>query len=196
MAGSFSLKIANFLLEGEGDMALGIGIPILLIYISAGMIVLGLLKPILPMPPLMADVLDLPWIYILVAAMALLVAGAAALTAKYKGYEEKPPIGLEVAVGLVEGIFGGLANVPSFARLMILILMHGIFTKLSMGWALAVAESGNMAGAIAIAVIFNILIAVGEGFMSLVQSLRLTFYETLSKFYEGRGRLFMPLVLP
>jgi len=196
MAGSFSLKIANFLLEGEGDMALGIGIPILLIYISAGMIVLGLLKPILPMPPLMADVLDLPWIYILVAAIALLVAGAAALTAKYRGYEEKPPIGLEMAVGLVEGIFGGLANVPSFARLMILILMHGIFTKLSMGWALAVAESGNMAGAIAIAVIFNVLIAVGEGFMSLVQSLRLTFYETLSKFYEGRGRLFMPLVLP
>jgi Archaeal/vacuolar-type H+-ATPase subunit I len=74
--------------------------------------------------------------------------------------------------------------------------MHGIFTKLSMGWALAVAESGNMAGAIAIAVIFNVFIAVGEGFMSLVQSLRLTFYETLSKFYEGRGRLFMPLVLP
>jgi V/A-type H+-transporting ATPase subunit I len=196
MAGSFSLKIANFVLEGEKDMALGIGIPILLIYVSAGMIVLALLKPILPMPPLMADALNLPWIYILIAAIVLLVAGATALTAKYRGHEEKPPIGLEMAVGLVEGVFGGLANVPSFARLMVLILMHGIFTKLSMGWALALAESGNVAGAVVIAVLFNILIAVGEGFMSLIQSLRLTFYETLSKFYEGRGRLFTPLVLP
>ncbi len=196
MAGSFSLKIANFVIRGEGDMALGVGIPILLIYLSAGMIVFGLLKSILPMPASMVDVVNLPWMYVLIIAIVLLIIGAITLTIKYRGYEEKPPIGLEMAVGLVEGIFGGLANVPSFARLMILILMHGIFTKLSMGWALAVASSGNIAGAVAIAVVFNILIAVGEGFMSLVQSLRLTFYETLSKFYEGRGRLFTPLVLP
>lgn len=196
MAGSFSLKIANFVIRGEEDMALGVGVPILLVYVSAGMIVFGLLKSILPMPALLVYVVNLPWMYVLIAAIVLLVAGAAALVIKYRGYEEMPPIGLEMAVGLVEGIFGGLANVPSFARLMILILMHGIFTKLSMGWALAVASSGNLAGAVAIAVVFNILIAVGEGFMSLVQSLRLTFYETLSKFYEGRGRLFAPLILP
>lgn len=196
MAGSFLLKIANFVARGEGDMALGIGVPILLIYISAGMIVFGLLKSVLPMPAPLASAVSLPWIYVLVAAIVLLIIGAMALMVKYKNYEESPPIGLEMAVGLIEGVFGGLANVPSFARLMILILMHGIFTKLSMGWALAVAASGNLAGAVAIAVVFNILIAVGEGFMSLVQSLRLTFYETLSKFYEGRGRLFVPLVLP
>ncbi|MEM3326767.1 MAG: V-type ATPase 116kDa subunit family protein, partial [Thermoproteus sp.] len=196
MAGSFSLKVANFALRGEGDLAVGLGLPILLIYISAGMIVFGLLKSVLPMPAGMAQVVNLPWIYILVAAIILLIVGAIALTAKYRRYEEKPPIGMEMAVGLVEGIFGGLANVPSFARLMILILMHGIFTKLTMGWALSMYSAGNIAGAIVVAVFFNALIAVGEGFMSLVQSLRLTFYETLSKFYEGRGRLFTPLILP
>ncbi|MEZ0248660.1 MAG: V-type ATPase 116kDa subunit family protein, partial [Thermoproteus sp.] len=196
MAGSFSLKVANFALRGEGDLAVGLGFPILLIYISAGMIVFGLLKSVLPMPAGMAQLVDLPWIYILVAAIVSLIIGAVALMAKYRRYEEKPPIGMEMAVGLVEGIFGGLANVPSFARLMILILMHGIFTKLTMGWALSMYYAGNIAGAIAVAVFFNALIAVGEGFMSLVQSLRLTFYETLSKFYEGRGRLFTPLILP
>lgn len=196
MAGSFSLKIVNFALRGEGDMALGVGAPILLLYVSAGMIVFGFLRSVLPMPPQLLVVLDLPWLYILIAAIILLAIGAVALTMKYRGYEEKPPIGLEVAVGLVEGIFGGLANVPSFSRLMILILMHGVFTKLTAAWAISLWDSGAAAAAIAVAVIFNALIAVGEGFMSLVQSLRLTFYETLSKFYEGKGRLFSPLLLP
>ncbi|CCC82176.1 V-type ATPase 116kDa subunit family protein [Thermoproteus tenax] len=196
MAGSFSLKIVNFIIKGEGDMALGIGLPILLVYVSAGMIVFNLLRAVLPMPDAMLAVVDLPWIYILIISIILLIIGSIYLLLKYKKYEEKPPIGLEMAVGLVEGIFGGLANVPSFARLMILILMHAIFTKMVAGWALAIASSGNLAAAITIAIVFNGLIAVGEGFMSLVQSLRLTFYETLSKFYEGRGRLFTPLALP
>jgi V/A-type H+-transporting ATPase subunit I len=196
MAGSFSLKMVNFALRGEGDMALGVGAPILLLYISAGMLVFGFLRSVLPMPPQLLAALDLPWLYILIAAIVLLAVGAIALTIKYRGYEEKPPIGLEVAVGLVEGIFGGLANVPSFSRLMILILMHGVFTKLTAAWAISLWDGGAAAAAIAVAVVFNALIAVGEGFMSLVQSLRLTFYETLSKFYEGRGRLFSPLILP
>ncbi|MBP1449369.1 MAG: ATPase [Thermoproteus sp.] len=196
MAGSFSLKIANFVKRGEGDMALGIGVPVLLLYIAAGMVVLGLLKTTLPLPALLSAAVDLPWMYVLIIAVILLISGSAALMLKYRGLEERPPIGSEMAVGLVEGIFGGLANIPSFSRLMILILMHGIFTKLTAGWAFALAASGNMAAAVAVAVTFNALIAVGEGFMSFIQSLRLTFYETLSKFYEGNGRLFTPLALP
>ena len=94
-------------------------------------------------------------------------------------------------MGFVESSLGALANIPSFARLVILILIHGVLTKLVNGVAISLGPAG-----ILFAVFGHALIAAAEGLFSMVQSLRLVFYETLSKFYEGRGRLFTPLTLP
>ncbi|PVU72061.1 hypothetical protein DDW08_03165, partial [Vulcanisaeta sp. SCGC AB-777_J10] len=48
---------------------------------------------------------------------------------------------------------------------------------------------------IAVLVIFNLLIILGEGFVAFVQSLRLHYYEMYSKFFSGTGVLFMPFTL-
>ncbi|MGC9131927.1 MAG: ATPase, partial [Pyrobaculum sp.] len=180
----------NTWLKGEPDVALGLILPQVVLFFSLAMVFFSLVKEALHLQ-FMSPILQLPWIYIFLVALLWSFAGALALRAKYKHHEEAPPITEELILGLIEGSLGALANIPSFARLVILILIHGVLTKLVNGVALSLGPAG-----IAFAIFGHSLIATAEGLFSLVQSLRLSFYETLSKFYEGRGRLFLPLKLP
>ncbi|MGC9049439.1 V-type ATPase 116kDa subunit family protein [Pyrobaculum sp.] len=187
---SFLAKFVNTWLKGEPDVALGLILPQVVLFFSLAMVFFSLVKEALHLQ-FMSPILQLPWIYVFLVALLWSFAGALALRAKYKHHEEAPPITEELILGFVEGSLGALANIPSFARLVILILIHGVLTKLVNGVALSLGPAG-----IAFAIFGHSLIATAEGLFSLVQSLRLSFYETLSKFYEGRGRLFLPLKLP
>jgi len=187
---AFLSKFINTLLKGEPDVAVALVLPQVVLFFSLGMVFFSLVKDALHLE-FMAPLLQLPWLYIFVGAFMWSAAGAFALRAKYKHHEEAPPVTEEFIMGFVEGSLGALANIPSFARLVILILIHGVLAKLVNGVATSLGPAG-----ILFAVFGHSLIAAAEGLFSMVQSLRLVFYETLSKFYEGRGRLFIPLALP
>ncbi len=187
---AFLSKFLNTLLKGEPDVAVAVVLPQVVLFFSLGMVFFSLVKDALHLE-FMAPLLQLPWLYIFAGAFVWSAAGALTLRAKYKHNEEAPPITEEFIMGFVESSLGALANIPSFARLVILILIHGILAKLVNGVAIALGPAG-----ILFAVFGHSLIAAAEGLFSMVQSLRLVFYETLSKFYEGRGRLFTPLALP
>jgi V/A-type H+-transporting ATPase subunit I len=187
---AFLSKFVNTLLKGEPDVAVGVVLPQVVLFFSLGMVFFSLVKNALNLG-FLEPLLQLPWMYIFVAAVIWSAAGVFALRAKYKRHEEAPPVTEEFIMGLVEGSLGALANIPSFARLVILILIHGVLSKLVNGVAISLGPAG-----ILFAVFGHALIAAAEGLFSMVQSLRLVFYEVLSKFYEGRGRLFTPLTLP
>jgi len=187
---SFVVKFINTWLKGEPDVALGVILPQVILFFSLAMVFFSLVKTALHLE-FLEPILQFPWIYIFIVAFLWSAAGAFALKAKYKHHEEAPPVTEEFILGFVEGSLGALANIPSFARLVILILIHGVLTKMVNSVAMALGPAG-----IIFAIFGNSLIAAAEGLFSLVQSLRLSFYEILSKFYEGRGRLFTPLALP
>ncbi|MEM1598476.1 MAG: V-type ATPase 116kDa subunit family protein [Pyrobaculum sp.] len=188
---AFISKFINTVIKGEPDVAVGLVTPTLLIFFSLGMLFFSLVGGSLGMHYL-EPLYKLPWMYVFLGAVAWSVAGMLALRARYRHYEEAPPVTEEFVLGFVEGSLGALANIPSFSRLVILIMIHGVLTKLVNG----VAASIGLPGGLLFAIFGHSLIAAAEGLFSLVQSLRLIFYETLSKFYEGRGRLFLPLALP
>ena len=187
---AFFSKFINTLLKGEPDVAVAVVLPQVVLFFSLGMVFFSLVKDALHLE-FMAPLLQLPWLYIFVGAFIWSAVGTFALRAKYKHHEEAPPVTEEFIMGFVESSLGALANIPSFARLVILILIHGVLTKLVNGVAISLGPAG-----ILFAVFGHSLIAAAEGLFSMVQSLRLVFYEILSKFYEGRGRLFAPLALP
>jgi len=189
---AFLAKVYNLSNRGEADIAFLLTLPQTVMYFALGMMFFGLMSQALPMPQFLLDVVRLPWVYVFLFSLAFSVAGAIFLKLKYRGYEEVPPIGEELVIGTIESIFGALANIPSFSRLVILVLIHGVLTKLVNIAAISV----GMPTGIIVAVLGHALIASSEGLFSLVQTLRLAFYETLSKFYEGRGRLFTPVFIP
>ncbi|MFN3804408.1 MAG: V-type ATPase 116kDa subunit family protein [Pyrobaculum sp.] len=188
---AFFTKFVNTWLKGERDMALAVILPQTAMFLSFSMLFFSLIKEGLGLG-FLNPILQLPWAFILAASLLWSIAGMLAIRAKYRHHEEKPPATEEFILGFVESAIGAFANIPSFSRLVILILIHGTLTKLVNGAAAAV---GMPLGLIP-AVLGQALIATAEAFFSLVQTLRLTFYEVLSKFYEGRGRLFTPLTLP
>ena len=187
---AFLSKFINTLLKREPDMAVAVVLPQVVLFFSLGMVFFSLVKDALHLE-FLAPLLQLPWMYIFLGAFLWSAAGTVALKIRYKHHEEAPPVTEEFIMGFVESSLGALANIPSFARLVILILIHGVLAKLVNGVAASLGPAG-----ILFAVFGHSLIAAAEGLFSLVQSLRLVFYETLSKFYEGRGRLFAPLALP
>lgn len=187
---AFISKIINTVLKGEPDVAIAVVLPQALLFFSLGMVFFSLIKDAFHME-FLTPLMQLPWIYVFLLAFIWSATGALVLKARYKHHEEAPPITEEFIMGFVEGSLAALANIPSFSRLVILILIHGVLTKLANGVAIALGPAGLL-----FAVFAHALIASAEGLFSTVQSLRLTFYEIFSKFYEGRGRLFTPLALP
>ncbi len=183
---SFVLKVVNLIREGEIDMALLIALPILLTYTSAAMVFMGVI-PSFEIFKVASS--SLPWMYIAMASIAYLVVGGIVLKLRYRSVEEAPPIGEEVIMGVIESLIAAIANIISFGRLAIMIIIHIVFTKL-VASAIVLGPLG-----VPLVVLGNILIAVGEGFISTVQALRLVYYETFTKFYSGNGRLFTPLVI-
>ncbi len=87
----------------------------------------------------------------------------------------------------LETFMSYLANSVSYIRLAAFAMAHG---------ALAVAASGlaELTGAFGY-IFVNILVIVFEGLASLIQSMRLMYYEFFTKFYSGDGRPFRPFKL-
>ncbi len=181
---SFLLKVVNLVREGETDIALLIAVPILLIYLSAAMVFMGVIPSFEVFKIASAS---LPWMYVALASIAYLIIGGVVLKLRYRSVEGAPSVGEEVIMGIIESLIAAIANIISFGRLAIMIIIHVVFTKM--------VASTIVLGPVAILIIIfgNLLIAVGEGFITAVQALRLVYYETLTKFYSGNGRLFAPL---
>jgi len=107
-------------------------------------------------------------------------------------------------MGFIEGGFEGalllLSNTISFIRVLVFALSHYYILYAFSYMAYLVAPSTTTIGvllnpiAIVILIIGNLLAIGLEGLVVFIQDLRLHFYEMFSKFYEGRGRKFEPVM--
>lgn len=91
---------------------------------------------------------------------------------------------------LFEVLLSYAANTMSFLRVGAFVLVHAGMMMV----VFTVAEMVGGVGYIIILVLGNILVAALEALLSGIQVLRLEFYEMFSKFFEGQGRPFSPVV--
>ncbi|WP_238025836.1 V-type ATP synthase subunit I [Metallosphaera javensis (ex Hofmann et al. 2022)] len=112
--------------------------------------------------------------------------------------------GSALAMGFIEGGFEAaillLSNTISFIRILVFALAHyyllyafSYMAYLVVGHPSLFALGTNPASII-ILIIGNLLAIGLEGLVVFIQDMRLHFYEMFSKFYEGRGKKFEPLV--
>ncbi len=109
-----------------------------------------------------------------------------------------------IAMGFIEGGFEGalllLSNTISFIRVLVFALSHYYILYAFSYMAYLVAPSINTIHvlinpiSIVILIIGNLLAIGLEGLVVFIQDMRLHFYEMFSKFYEGRGRKFEPVL--
>lgn len=91
-----------------------------------------------------------------------------------------------------EFVLSYLSNTISFCRIGAYILVHaGMMVVI---FSLAEFFSGNI-GFILIVIVGNVFVIALEGLLAGVQALRLEFYEMFSRFYDGAGRPFTPVVV-
>lgn len=81
------------------------------------------------------------------------------------------------------------ANTVSYARLMILFMVH-IFLMQTVNMAFSMGVLG-----IPIIILGNAGVIAMESIMAYIQSLRLHFYEFFTKFFEGKGKPFNPILV-
>ncbi|MEL9990597.1 MAG: V-type ATPase 116kDa subunit family protein [Thermoproteus sp.] len=190
---AFILKIAQAFMSGDKYIALILYIPITILYLSIGSILLRYIniqmylygRPGLCQLATACGVLSMP--HVAATGALWLVGGIVATVAKY-GVAYLRDIGGEVIFMVIEAFIAATANILSFARLAIIYIAHGIFasvTAILLSFPLGIVPY----------IFTQILIAAFEGFLTAIQSLRLIYYETLSKFYKGSGRLFEPYKL-
>ena len=91
---------------------------------------------------------------------------------------------------LFEVLLSYAANTMSFLRVGAFVLVHAGMMMV----VFTVAEMVGGVGYIIILILGNILVAALEALLSGIQVLRLEFYEMFSKFFEGQGRPFSPVV--
>ena len=73
----------------------------------------------------------------------------------------------------------------------------GAFVLVHAGMMMVVFTVAEMLGGVGyfiVLILGNILVAALEALLSGIQVLRLEFYEMFSKFFEGQGRPFSPVV--
>ncbi|TRM78108.1 V-type ATP synthase subunit I, partial [Sulfolobus sp. B5] len=109
-----------------------------------------------------------------------------------------------IAMGFIEGGFEGalllLSNTISFIRVLVFALSHYYILYAFSYMAYLVAPSISTIHVLInpisiIILIIGNLLAIGlEGLVVFIQDMRLHFYEMFSKFYEGRGRKFEPVL--
>ncbi|HDN01592.1 MAG TPA: hypothetical protein ENF42_01310 [Candidatus Bathyarchaeota archaeon] len=87
----------------------------------------------------------------------------------------------------LEMFLGFLANSVSYVRLAALAIAHGAL-------GIAAAILSQMAGSLGF-ILINTLVILIEGLSTLIQSMRLIYYEFLTKFYVGGGKPFRPFHL-
>ncbi|MCG2880621.1 MAG: ATPase [Vulcanisaeta sp.] len=202
---SFALKALNAYRGGERDLALGFYVPLFFFFLflvlalgSANFVPFILLaeqttlfKPLYGVFNAIKGLM-MYWAYATIAFFAILMASMMHFRAKYRGVPGFSLTQLAVEIG-AETAIPSLTNTISFMRLGIIAIMHAVFTAMTYAWA---SSLGLLTPAgIAVLVVFNLLIILGEGFVAFVQSLRLHYYEMYSKFFSGAGVLFMPFTL-
>jgi V/A-type H+-transporting ATPase subunit I len=202
---SFALKALNAYRGGERDLALGFYVPLFFFFLFLVLALAGanfvpfillaeqttLFKPLYGVFNAIKGLM-MYWAYATIAFFAILMASMMHFRAKYRGVPGFSLAQLAVEIG-AETAIPSLTNTISFMRLGIIAIMHAVFTAMTYTWA---ASLGLLTPAgIAVLVVFNLLIILGEGFVAFVQSLRLHYYEMYSKFFSGAGVLFMPFTL-
>jgi len=123
------------------------------------------------------------------ALLGLAWLAASILYGKIRRVGEVSVLLSELPVAIIEVLIASSANLFSFVRLEMLHIIHATLTQLSL-------KALQLPGGIVLVVFLQLLIILGEGFFASVQSLRLLYYETLTKFYEGSGRVFKPHKIP
>ena len=180
---SFVLRLVNEIRMGEAVLALAVGPTVLGIYIGLAFLIGGLVwvEPLrgVSAVALPALAIGIAWIPVAYFVLRRYLAGTGESPSSILIFE------------VIESALAGVANLISFARLLIIVLIHAVFTRLSL---IPVAALGPLG--IPLSVIFQVLIIVGEGFVTVVQAMRLMYYETFSKFFVGGGTPFTPLVVP
>jgi V/A-type H+-transporting ATPase subunit I len=193
MAFAFFLKALQSILSGDVPLALALHVPVLITYLAVGAYLLRYIDvEVYLRGRLLAEqaayaLHALADPYIAAAGPIWLAAGLTALASKY-GASHIREIGGEVVLSIIEAFIAATANILSFARLAIIYIAHGIFTSAALSLL-------ALPGGVALYFLAQLLIAGFEGFLTAIQSLRLIYYETLSKFYRGSGRLFEPFRL-
>lgn len=181
------------ILSGDVPLALALHVPVLITYLAVGAYLLRYIDvEVYLRGRLLAEqaayaLHALADPYIAAAGPIWLAAGLTALASKY-GASHLREIGGEVVLSIIEAFIAATANILSFARLAIIYIAHGIFTSAALSLL-------ALPGGVALYFLAQLLIAGFEGFLTAIQSLRLIYYETLSKFYRGSGRLFEPFRL-
>ncbi len=202
---SFALKAVNAYRAGERDISLLFYTPLFFFFafmvlalVSLGIIpvaYLGIRTELLkPIHGLLYAISDLKYVWIVgtVVFLVILIASMLYLKKKYAGVPGFSLAQLAVEVG-AEAAIPSLTNTISFMRLAIVAIMHAVFTGLAYGFADSFGLT-TPAG-IFFLILFNLIIAFGEGFVAFIQSLRLHFYEMFTKFFTGAGVLFTPFLL-
>ncbi|ADN50277.1 V-type ATPase 116kDa subunit family protein [Vulcanisaeta distributa] len=202
---AFAFKAINAYRGGERDLALGFYVPLFFFFLF---LVLALMGPgfvpvirigeetplLQPLYPLFNTIEGLMWywVYAVFATLAILMYSLFYFRAKYRGVPGFSAAQLAVEVS-AEAAIPSLTNTISFMRLSIVAIMHAVFTAMTYAWAVSLGLF-TPAG-LAVLIIFNLIIILGEGFVAFVQSLRLHFYEMYTKFFSGAGVLFTPFTL-
>jgi V/A-type H+-transporting ATPase subunit I len=118
---------------------------------------------------------------------------------------EKLTVGGALAIGFIEGAFEAgillISNTVSFIRVLVFAVAHYyiLFAFSYMAYLAAgsptstIAVLSNPLGII-ILILGNLIAIALEGLIVFIQDMRLHFYEMFSKFYEGRGRKFEPVM--
>lgn len=138
----------------------------------------------------------------LAASLAALMLGAVFLWTRFRGQTRPgPPLTegkglrlLEGAIEVVDGTVRYVANTISFVRIAAFALAHaGLFLAVfSVANTLARLTGGGVLYWLTVA-LGNVLIILLEGLVVSIQTIRLEYYEFLSKFFHGGGEAFAPL---
>lgn len=98
---------------------------------------------------------------------------------------------LEGFFELFEVVLSFVTNTMSFLRVGGFIISHAGM----MAVVLTLTEMMNGSGSIAVMIIGNAFVMALEGFIVGIQALRLEFYEMFSRYFEGQGKPFRPIVI-
>jgi len=184
---AFLLKVVNLLYRRDYYVAAGLYAPLILLFTATGALSLGILRvpQILQTKPGIWLVSPLPNLAPTLTLLALVWLMVAIAYGRIRHVNRVDILLRELPLAFIEVLIASFANVFSFIRLEIIHIIHATFTHLSL-------KALQLPGGIAVVIFLQLLIIIGEGFFASVQSLRLLYYETLTKFYEGTGRVFKP----
>lgn len=129
-------------------------------------------------------------VYTVIACILFLLLGRPLMG--YLGIGPKEKLGSALGMGMLEvmeNILMFISNTLSYVRLVILLLVH-VVLMLLVNSALGMGVAG-----IPVLIIGNLGVIGLEGLVVFLQALRLHVYEFFTKFYEGSGIPFKPLLL-